>query len=226
MMFMGTECKLFPFVIIFVLFHRFNSLNLHIFNLRCCDWGQGSYQLAFGDNVIATGGSFGESDTTTFTADNSSTPDDPPPNDPCPAPADCYPLYVNLSFDSYSQDESWEISQNGVIVKSSQPYDTGLTEDAQEVCLPAGDYVFTIYDVYQVSTIILYVVNYHCYFECKNNLPSLFQLALSTIYQDGMCCDWGEGSYSVTTNNEEVILAEGGEFGPSESTDFTFPTAC
>ena len=43
------------------------------------------------------------------------------------------------------------------------------------------------------------------------------------VYQDGMCCAWGEGSYSVTTIDEEVI-GEGAEFGPSESTAFTLPT--
>ena len=77
-----------------------------------------------------------------------------------------------------------------MVVASSEPFVAGLTEDAQELCLSPGDYVFTIYDV----------------------------------YADGMCCDWGDGSYSVTTN-DEVTIAEGGEFGPSKSTLFTLPTA-
>ena len=192
MMFIETECE---FVCVCVVFfaiticcRRFTHSSLLSIS-SCCNWGEGSYQIAFDDNVIATGGSFGESETTTFSTpglDNSA-PDTP---NPSTTPPECYDVFVNLSFDQYSQDESWDISQNEVVVASSEPFVAGLTEDAQELCLSPGDYVFTIYDV----------------------------------YGDGMCCDWGDGSYSVTTN-DEVTIAEGGEFGPSESTLFTLPTA-
>ena len=40
----------------------------------------------------------------------------------------------------------------------------------------------------------------------------------------GMCCQWGNGSYIVTTVNN-VVLATGAEFGESESTEFTLPSA-
>ena len=93
---------------------------------------------------MKTGGSFGKSETTTF-----STPGFAPPSEtPQTPPEDCYPVYVNLSFDSYSQDESWDVSENGVVVASSPPYVAGLSQDVQELFLPAGSYVFTIYDVY------------------------------------------------------------------------------
>ena len=76
------------------------------------------------------GGSFGKSETTTF-----STPGFAPPSEtPQTPPEDCYPVYVNLSFDSYSQDESWDVSENGVVVASSPPYAAGLTQDVQELC--------------------------------------------------------------------------------------------
>mmetsp|Transcript_6830 Transcript_6830/g.15608 ORF Transcript_6830/g.15608 Transcript_6830/m.15608 type:complete len:1626 (-) Transcript_6830:1186-6063(-) len=162
----------------------------------CCYWGEGSYKLAFDDNVVAEGGSFGLNETKTFSTpgfvpETSTTPPSTPdPPNPSPTPPECYDVNVNLNFDTYPQDESWDISQDGVIVASSPPYASGLTQDAQELCLPPGDYVFTIYDV----------------------------------YADGMCCKWGEGSYSVTTINEEVI-GGGAEFEASESTSFTLPTA-
>jgi len=149
----------------------------------CCDWGEGSYQLAFGDDIVASGGSFGKSETKTFsTPAASSTPPDP----------DCYPVSVSLNFDMYPQDESWDITQGGVIVASSSPVAADAKEDTQEVCLPAGDYVFTIYDV----------------------------------YGDGMCCQWGEGKYTVTTvplQSSNVVIVEGAEFAASESTSFTLP---
>jgi len=149
----------------------------------CCDWGEGSYQLAFGDDIVASGGSFGKSETKTFsTPAASSTPSDP----------DCYPVSVSLNFDMYPQDESWDITQAGVIVASSSPVAADAKEDTQEVCLPAGDYVYTIYDV----------------------------------YGDGMCCQWGEGKYTVTTvplQSSNVVIVEGAEFAASESTSFTLP---
>jgi len=173
----------------------------------CCKWGEGSYELAFGDNVVASGGAFGESETKTFVTPGSNQPQPSRPAtaslttagpttlspitpSPVPAPPTCYSVYVNLSFDMYSEDESWDISQNGTIIEKSSPYEPGTTQDARELCLDAGDYVFTIYDK----------------------------------YEDGMCCKWGDGSYSVTTISEEVIVG-GAEFGASESTAFKLPTA-
>ena len=32
----------------------------------CCEWGEGSYQLAFGDNIVASGGAFGKEETKEF----------------------------------------------------------------------------------------------------------------------------------------------------------------
>ena len=47
----------------------------------------------------------------------------------------------------------------------------------------------------------------------------VFTIMIQDSGEDGM----GEGSYSVTTNNREVI-AQGGSFGSSESTAFPLPT--
>ena len=99
-------------------------------------------------------------------------------------------MIITQNFDMYPQDESWDITQDGVVVASSPQVAADATQDVQELCLPAGDYVFTIYD----------------------------------LYGDGMCCQWGEGNYVVSTNDNEII-ADGAEFGPSESTAFTLPTS-
>lgn len=88
----------------------------------------------------------------------------------------------------YPKDESWSITQDGVLVASSSPFAEGATEDVQELCLPEGEYVFTIFD----------------------------------IYGDGLCCEWGEGGYTVRTE-DQVVIAEGAEFGLSESREFTLP---
>lgn len=39
------------------------------------------------------------------------------------------------------------------------------------------------------------------------------------VYSDGICCDYGNGSYSVTIGG--TVVASGGSFGASESTPFT-----
>ena len=61
-----------------------------------------------------------------------------------------------------------------------------------------------------------------------------YTLTVSDSYGDGICCSYGNGSYSFTVNGEEV--ASGGEFNNSDVTDFcvepstvtgcTDPAAC
>jgi len=140
----------------------------------CCNWGEGSYQLSYNGNTITSGAEFLFNEVKTITI--------PPPED------DCFPLIVDIVFDNYSEDTSWDISQGGANIARSIEYAPQTATDKRELCLPAGDYVFTIYDV----------------------------------YQDGMCCAWGQGSYSVTTANG-VVIKEGAEFGQSESTSFSLP---
>ena len=99
-------------------------------------------------------------------------------------------IYVNMEFDKYPQDTSWDITQAGddFAVAESPAFDDQLRDYLSEVCLPPGNFVFTVYDV----------------------------------YSDGMCCDWGQGSYNVT-DAEGYLIAKGGEFGESESTQFSMP---
>lgn len=139
------------------------------------DWFEVSFRLQFDDEEVGSGESFGRNKTVTFST---------------PTSDECYAVIIDLKFDRYAQDESWNITQDGAVVASSSPFADGVTEDVQELCLPEGDYVFTIYDA----------------------------------YGDGLCCEWGEGSYSVRTDEEDII-AEGAEFGPSESREFTLPVS-
>ena len=46
-----------------------------------------------------------------------------------------------------------------------------------------------------------------------------YDLVMQDLYQDGMCCSYGEGSYTLTTGSG-MVLASGGEFGSSETTSF------
>lgn len=42
---------------------------LHL--ISCCNWGEGSYKLAFGDDIVASGGEFGANETITFSTPSS-----------------------------------------------------------------------------------------------------------------------------------------------------------
>lgn len=99
-------------------------------------------------------------------------------------------LFVNLVFDNYPADTSWKIEDqvDGLVLSQSPGYDASLTDISSRVCLPSGNYAFTIADQ----------------------------------YGDGMCCQWGEGSYNVTTTKGDVIVL-GGSYGFEERTTFTMP---
>ena len=51
-----------------------------------------------------------------------------------------------------------------------------------------------------------------------------YTFTIEDQYADGMCCTYGSGSYSVSDSDGNV-LASGGSFGASESTDFCFGAA-
>lgn len=51
-----------------------------------------------------------------------------------------------------------------------------------------------------------------------------YTLTMTDQYSDGMCCTYGDGSYTLTDADGNV-LASGGDFGASESTEFCFGDA-
>lgn len=50
--------------------------------------------------------------------------------------------------------------------------------------------------------------------------PGNYLFIIYDAYGDGMCCDFGEGSYQFILGDGTVV-AEGGDFGDSESAEFT-----
>lgn len=46
-----------------------------------------------------------------------------------------------------------------------------------------------------------------------------YTFTISDVYGDGICCQYGNGSYSLTADS--TTLASGGSFGSSENTTFT-----
>jgi lysyl endopeptidase len=56
---------------------------------------------------------------------------------------------VDILFDNYSEETSWEIQQNGSVIASSNGlYPAGATSISEDVCLASGCYDFVIFDDY------------------------------------------------------------------------------
>lgn len=54
---------------------------------------------------------------------------------------------LEIAFDAYPEETTWEVTQGGVVVDSGGPYD-GETSFSKDWCLESGDYEFTIYDAF------------------------------------------------------------------------------
>ena len=103
----------------------------------------------------------------------------------------CTNVNINMTFDNYPEETSWEIlNASNQVVFSGGTYGSQADGSSLTVtkCLDAGCYTFKIKD----------------------------------SYGDGMCCSYGNGSYTVTSNG--TTFASGGTFGASESTSFCVGT--
>ena len=95
-------------------------------------------------------------------------------------------VHLELVTDDWSEETSWEFrSFDGTVLYSFGPYQAGTDNNT------TFNYSFDVADN-------------ECYFF------EIFDAA-----NDGICCDFGVGSYSLTTDDNTVI-ADGGEFGFSE----------
>lgn len=50
-----------------------------------------------------------------------------------------------------------------------------------------------------------------------------FDFTIYDVYGDGICCGYGNGSYTLTEDASGTVLANGGSFGSSEATNFCVP---
>jgi len=94
-------------------------------------------------------------------------------------------LTLDITFDDYSEETSWDVKDSNDTIVYSNNYVAGIGQTSELVCLPSGNYIFTIYDV----------------------------------YDDGICCTYGDGSYTLYDNSN--TYASGDAFGQFESTSFT-----
>jgi len=55
-------------------------------------------------------------------------------------------VFLNITFDDYSGETSWDLLDGNGAVVASMAYSAGSTSDSQEWCLPNGNYTFVIKD--------------------------------------------------------------------------------
>jgi len=170
----------------------------------CCSYGSGSYSVKLDNAEVASGGTFGASESTSFDVtgprppecasdiecdDGDSCTTDTCDNGICTAILACnscgkYEVKVDITTDRYGYETSYEITNSvGSALMSGSGYSSS-TDYSESNCLDTGSYIFTISD----------------------------------SWGDGICCAYGNGSYSVKVDNVEV--ASGAAFGTSESTSF------
>ena len=97
---------------------------------------------------------------------------------------------LELTTDTYAEETSWEFrDSNGTVLYNFGPYEAGTDDET------TFNYSFDV------------SVN-----EC-------YTFEIFDEYGDGICCGFGNGSYSLTTDNSTIIFS-GGEFsGDSEITE-------
>ncbi|RKS94663.1 putative secreted protein (Por secretion system target) [Flavobacterium limicola] len=98
-----------------------------------------------------------------------------------------------LQIDRYGTETTWKLTNSaGLTLYEGGPY----TNTAKDIALPAP-------------------------FKTSFNIASndCYTFTIIDKEEDGICCDYGNGSYTITTPTGEII-ATGGEFGASESKSF------
>jgi Secretion system C-terminal sorting domain/AhpC/TSA family len=106
-------------------------------------------------------------------------------------------ITVKITTDAFGSETTWKLKKsNGQVVAQGGPYN-----DLPQAQIPGTT-------VQSPISVALPAVD--CY---------LFEVFDSEQYQDGMCCDYGDGGYEVVDNNGNV-LASGGAFGFTESKQF------
>ncbi|HHS95515.1 MAG TPA: T9SS type A sorting domain-containing protein [Phaeodactylibacter sp.] len=191
----------------------------------CCGYGNGSYSVTDGSgNVLASGGSFGSSETTNFCF-----------NPPVPGCTD--PNAHNYDPNATQDDGSCQTCSDGVQNGDETGVDCGgaLCAPCSSGCNDNVVNVNITFDNYPEETSWTITNASGTTVASGGTYPNepdgstisiplclvdgCYDFTINDSYGDGICCGYGNGSYSVTDGSGNV-LASGGSFGSSETTNF------
>ncbi|QHI37365.1 PII-type proteinase [Kordia antarctica] len=102
----------------------------------------------------------------------------------------CSDVSLSITFDNYPEETSWEITNSGGVVVAS-----GGTYASQA----------------DGSTLNIAV-------GCLDD--GCYDFTITDAYGDGICCSYGNGSFTLTNSTSGATLASGGSFTTSETTNF------
>jgi len=197
----------------------------------CCSYGSGAYQVSVGGQIVASGGSFGSSESTPFCVDGGGVTDptctdgiqNGSETDVDCGGSDCEPCPVDPTCDDGIQNgNETGIDCGGsdcaacpsggctdVVVTinlDNYPEETSwnIADGSGSIVASGGRYT----NQADRSTVTIT--------ECLDD--GCYTFTILDSYGDGICCSYGSGDYSVTANGIEI--ASGARFGSSESTGF------
>jgi len=141
----------------------------------------------------------------------------------CNAPASCANVDLNILFDGFPGQTSWDIlDSNGNVVAGSNGNYSGQSGNSslntQVGCLPDGCYTFNMYDAlgngmcpFQSSAVGVST------FITPGTLitPGSIVGTLSLVATPGLC-----GNYQLTNSAGETLASGGGSFGSTQSNSF------
>lgn len=105
-------------------------------------------------------------------------------------------VFLELTTDFYAGETTWEVTDNtGNLIASGGPYQ------------PYADSNTTFF------------------FEWCLALDACYTFTIFDEYGDGICCEYGDGSYTITDGVGNVLLS-GGEFGYEDSGEFCVGVVC
>ena len=108
-------------------------------------------------------------------------------------------VHLTLTTDDWSDETSWEFrDSNDIVLYSGGPYDG-------EPYVEGGQDNTTFQESFNVS------------------LDECYTFEIIDSAGDGICCDFGNGSYSLKTDDDSVII-DSGNFGPSEANQMSIVT--
>lgn len=101
----------------------------------CCAYGNGSYSVTNGSTALASGGSFGSSESTSFTIGSPSAPT-------------TEDVTLSITYDNYPQETSWTLSQGSTVIAQGQGA-RGNNSFSDTFTLTVGEsYTYRINDSY------------------------------------------------------------------------------
>lgn len=99
-------------------------------------------------------------------------------------------VVLELLTDDYAEETSWEFREVGGSVLYSDSYNEGSDDNT------------TFIEIFDVE------------------LDNCYEFEIFDSFGDGICCQWGEGEYSLSTSTGEIIF-EGAEFTDNEVTQMS-----